>query len=460
MSMIAPERILHFVDHKIFMEDGTPYIYVCSNNRLYRADNAVMHLLSYNGKPVAEAKRGLKGVLSEDQMNTLIETLALDGSIEEMPSELVAIARPEGNLRMISLLLVQGCNLRCTYCYGEDGQYGGSGIMNLQTAKRSVDLMMQETQADEATVCFFGGEPLLNFKLIKEVVDYCRVVEKQTNKIIRFTMTTNGTLISPEIENFIINNRLSVQLSVDGDKETQNANRFFSNRRGTYDVIMKRTEKLREKGLLSVRATVTPFNFDLISIFNHLDSLNFRQIILSPAFNMLTPEDYVRLADAYIAFFLYLEKKLKEGNYRQVLKNKLFKQELAKINNSTMRTKACGVARNLAAIDIHGSLYPCQRFVSRKESVLGDVQHGYQTKEEFLRKINTANNNKCSNCFARNLCVTGCPHSNVEETGDMNTPSESYCEYTRRIQDTMIHIYLRLSDTDKQVLFPSEQTMN
>lgn len=461
MSMAAPDRILNFADYRIFNENGCSYLFLCNTNRLYRADQAVLKLLKFKGQSVLEAKQGLRGVLDENQINTFIEVLS-EANVEDENSmmNLETTGKSESNLRMISLLLVQGCNLRCTYCYGEDGQYNDSGIMDLPTAKRAVDLLVKETLTDEVTVCFFGGEPLMNFSLLKEIVNYCRQVEQKTNKRIRFTMTTNGTMITPEIETFIIDNGLSVQLSVDGDKDTQNANRFYSNKRGTYDDIIQRTQKLRELGLLSVRATVTPYNFDLISIFNHLDSLHFRQIVLSPAFNLLSSEDYIRLADAYVEFFLYLEKNLKERNYRLVLKNKLFKQELSKINQSIKRTRSCGVGRNLAAIDIHGSIYPCQRFVSIKESVLGDVDSGYQTREAFLSNLNVASNNKCSNCFARNLCVTGCPHSNIEETGNMNTPNEDYCNYTRRIQDTIIRIFLRLSDTDKQVLFPSVQTVH
>lgn len=417
-------------EFKIFHVNNKVFVFVCRNGKMYEADEKAIKALYHDTEGKAEILEntdGIKEKIIEERIKT-------------------------DDVGMLSLLVIQGCNLRCTYCYGDGGQYQDSGIMDFDTARNAVDYLLHKSNRNRLTICFFGGEPLLNFPLIKKVVEYCHKETEDSEKIINFSMTTNGTLLTPEIEEFIINNRIGVQISLDGDRDTQNKNRFDANGNGSYDVVVEKTKRLRELGCLGVRATLTPYNTNVIKIYEHLESLNFQKIIISPAFNMLTEDDYKKVIKSYIEWFRYLEGEIKKGNYKYVKKAKQFIQELQKIDRAIVRTAACGVGRNLLAIDIHGNAFPCQRFVAMKEFCIGNLATGLEKQEKFLEKVNKTINEKCEDCWCRNLCASGCSYCNVESTGDMKKTNETYCEYVKATMEELIRVYLQLKEEEKKIL--------
>lgn len=450
------DKIITKNDYKVFKQDGRTYMFIADTGRLFETEERTIevldtladeHLSLNDGYNKTSGKEDDSKIIKElIDANVFFDTTAIKKNTEEKRVE-------EKSIGAISLLVTQTCNLRCTYCYGEDGQYQDCGIMDCETALKSVDFFVNESPLDEITICFFGGEPLLNFKVIKEVVTHCRRLEKETNKRIRFSMTTNGTLITDEISKFIEENRIAVQISLDGDEETQNKNRFDARHVGSYDRVIKNTKTLREKGLLGVRATLTPFNMNVKEIYRHLDSLGFRKIIISPAFNMMSDGDYDTLAKKYIEWYLDLENELKKGNYDYVRKAKLFRQELTKIDRAIVRTSSCGVGKNMVAIDIHGNIFPCQRFVALKDYSLGDIDEGITKQKDFVRMVNEVDNENCEECWIRNLCVSGCPFCNTSESGDMHLQNKMCCEYEKKVYAELINIYLRLTDKEKKLLF-------
>lgn len=416
-------------EYKIFHVDNKVYVYVCENGKIYETDEQSLESLHHNVAnitQIAEESDAMRKKIVEERIKT-------------------------DEVGMVSLLVVQGCNLRCTYCYGDGGQYHDSGVMNFDTAKNAVDYLIHKSNKSKLTICFFGGEPLLNFPLIKKVVEYCHKKIENTDKTINFSMTTNGTLINSEIEEFIIKNRIGVQISLDGDRDTQNKNRFDISGRGSYDEVIEKTKRLRELGRLGVRATLTPYNTNIVKIYEHLESLKFRQIIISPAFNLLSESDYKQITNSYIEWFRYLAGELKKGNYSYVKKAKQFLQELQKIDRALVRTVACGVGRNLLAIDIHGNVFPCQRFVAIKESCMGNIATGLEKQEIFLKEVNKPMSKKCKNCWCRNLCVSGCSYCNVESTGDMKKTEEMYCKYVQATTEELIRIYLQMNEKEKKM---------
>ncbi|MEF9959806.1 MAG: radical SAM protein [Niameybacter sp.] len=143
-------------------------------------------------------------------------------------------------------MIAQECNLKCKYCYGEGGEYQERGKMTNDIAIKSVDFLIENTKQKELLIIFFGGEPLMNFDLIKVVVEYCKAKEKYTDKKFRFSMTTNGTLINDKIEEYIRENNIFVQISIDGRKEVNDINRFNSSGEGIFDKVIARTHNLRK----------------------------------------------------------------------------------------------------------------------------------------------------------------------------------------------------------------------
>lgn len=446
--------IINFTDFKIFQNDNHKYIYGVKDNKICEIDDRTLALLKQNGKTYEELKNNLASLFSEDELDELIKSMYEYGFIENRDEEL------ENNSNQISaaisalnLLVVQDCNLRCSYCYADEGKYQNSGIMDISTAKKSVDFLIDKSESEELWICFFGGEPLLNFKLIKEVVDYCYKKEKETGKKFRFSMTSNGTVINDEIEEFIIKNNIKLQISVDGDKKTHDANRYYSGKIGSHDILLKKTKSFREKGLLDARGTITTKELDLVHTYDYLRSVGFDNIALSPAFNLLTVEEYDIMADAFVDFYLNFEKRIKEKKYEEVKKNVMFMQELSFIHGSNIRITACGAGNNLYAISTNGDIYPCQRFVGSKEAILGNVFEGDDKQRDLLKKVTIDNFKKCSDCWIRNLCVGGCIHNNFSLSGDINSPYEPLCEYRKKITAESINIYLRLSDEEIHGLF-------
>ncbi|WGX77866.1 radical SAM protein (plasmid) [Paraclostridium bifermentans] len=447
-------KIINFTDFKIFEINNKKYIYCIEDNKIYEIDDRTVALLNQNEKTYEDLKNNLAPLFNEGELDDLIKSMYECGIIENKDNTVKSnFNQIPTDISWINLLVVQDCNLRCSYCYAEDGKYQNSGVMDIDTAKKSVDFLINKSKCEKIGICFFGGEPLLNFKLIKEVVDYCNKKEKETGKKFGFSMTSNGTLLNDEIEEFIIKNNIKLQISIDGDKKTHDLNRYYSNKVGSHDTVLKKTKALRDKGLLDARATITTNELDLVHTYDYLCSLGFDRISLSPAFNLLTVEDYDKLADAYIDFYLNFEKRIKDRKFEEVKNNMMFMQQLSYIHNSQIRTTACGAGHNLNAISINGDIYPCQRFVGTKEVLLGNVFNGYNSQLDFVENVTINNFKTCNECWIRNLCVGGCVHDNFAFNKNLNLPYDPQCEYRKKIVTEAIKIYLRLSDEEIYELF-------
>lgn len=446
------DTCVKFSDFKIFQNDDRKYMYCVEDNKVFEIDDKTIALLNEDGKTYKEIEEDLDDVFTRDELKELLQSMHEFGIIEN-ENEVEDDKDEFYNISTIILLVAQDCNLRCSYCYADEGKYHDCGRMSVETAKRAVDFLIEKSKEEKIGICFFGGEPLLNFKLIKEVVSYCREREKEVNKTFGFSMTTNGTLLNDEIKEYIKENKIGVQISIDGDKETHDTNRYFAGKVGSFDTVFEKTKSLRDENLLAARGTVTSKQFDLLHTYDFLKSMGFSRVVLSPAFNLLKDEDYDKLADEYIKLYRDFEKRLKDKKYDEVKNNHLVMEALFHIHNSQKRKTACGAGKNMYAIDINGDIYPCQRFVGVKQAFLGNVFEDDYNQEEFANKTKVNNFSKCDKCWIRNICVGGCVHTNLSLTEDMNEPYEKFCEFKRKIVTEAVNIYLRLSDEEIDVLF-------
>lgn len=452
---------IKFADFKIVKNDEQKYIYCVNDNKIFEIDDKTLALLDQEGKTYEEIENDLSSLFSKDELDDLIKSMHEFGIIENKGEKLKENSNKiSRSISAITLLVAQDCNLRCSYCYADEGKYHNSGKMDLATAKKSVDFLIRKSESDELGVCFFGGEPLLNFTLVKEVVDYCHKKEKEIGKKFRFSMTSNGTLINKEIEEFIIENNIRLQISIDGDKKTHDSNRYYTGKIGSYEKVLEKTKSLREKGLLDARSTITTKELDLVHTYDFLNSIGFNRVALSPAFNLLNVKEYDIMADSFVDFYLNFEKRIKEKKYEEVKNNIMFMRQLGDIHNSRVRTTACGAGNNMYAIDINGDIYPCQRFVGNKEASLGNVFEDDYRQKDFLERTTVDNFGKCNDCWIKNLCVGGCVHTNFSLTGDINVPYEPHCEYKRKIVAEAIKIYLRLSDEEIDELFKDQNKLS
>lgn len=459
---VQNKQRLEFYPYKNFNIKDRIYLYTINAGGVFEIDERTLEIIESEGEDIKQVYNDVKDKFTREEFDNLIDSMKQAKFIKTISIHDIVENSMEVQLNKkissVTLMLVQECNLRCKYCYGEGGEYHNKGIMSQEVAFGAIDFLIENSDSERLIVAFLGGEPLLNLSLIKKVISYCRDMELSTGRKFDFTMTTNGMFINNEVENYLINNHVNVQISIDGAKEEHDRNRFDAKGRGSYNKIIKSTESMRKKYLLDARATVTKENMDLIKIFEHLESLNFKSIPISFAQNLMDDQDYEELIKKNTELILYFENLIKEGRYREAARVTIIWNSLQKINNAGVRYLPCGVASNMVTVDINGDLYPCHRFVNFKEHAVGNIFSGYKGRDRFIENINLYKHDQCQNCWVQNLCLGGCPNENYSNTGDIHISSERNCKMTKKMYEDLIEVYLRLSDEEKQIIFKNKET--
>ncbi|WP_066495558.1 PapB family radical SAM/SPASM ranthipeptide maturase [Abyssisolibacter fermentans] len=384
--------------------------------------------------------------------NFILVTPENESKLDELYNKVV-MKKKFLNSTALTLMISQECNLRCKYCYGENGEYSNKGKMDFIVAKKAIDYFIQQSPSDKLSICFFGGEPLLNIELIEEVIEYTREIEKNSNKKFNFSMTTNATLIDKKIEKFIINNKIDLTVSIDGSKEMNDSNRYYANNKGVYNDIKKKTSGLKK--FITARATLSPPNLDVMDSITHIvNKFGFKKVAWAEADNLLNDKDYNLLKNSTHNLLDKLENLINCGKYNEVRKYHTFINMLKKFNSDGIRTKGCGAGSNLMAVDIDGKIYPCHRFVGIEEYVLGNVSdEKLEENLNFYSNVDLVNFKKCEFCIAKNICAGGCINENYVANQSINEPSDKHCEYRISIVERLLEIYIKLDDNAKKQLF-------
>ena len=261
------QEVLRLFPYKLFVSDNGKYMFTSKNNRLLRLSDKVYAVLEKATGDFIVYLPIDNYVLEVLQAGNVVKGIMNVGNAE-------MIEKGAQELQSIILMAIQDCNLNCKYCYGEGGQFKDKGIMGIDTAKRAVDFLIDNCgNRKNVNIIFFGGEPLLNLKLIKAIVDYAKEVEQKRDIHFGMSITTNATLLNKEVQEYLEDNNISIKISIDGPKEVNDNMRVFSDGRGSFDSIMKNTEGLRKKGKASARATVTSAFLDTKTIEKFLINL-------------------------------------------------------------------------------------------------------------------------------------------------------------------------------------------
>lgn len=358
-------------------------------------------------------------------------------------------------VKALCLNVAHDCNLRCDYCFASTGDFGGSReLMPLDVAKQAVDFLIANSgNRRHLEIDFFGGEPLLNRDVVKETVAYGKERAAESGKEFRFTLTTNGIGLTPEIEEFINKEMYNVVLSLDGRKEVNDSIRHTISGRGSvYETIVPKFQRLLDgRGGKSyyVRGTFTARNLDFAEDVLHLSELGFKEISVEPVVTdaeadyALTEEhlpavlsEYERLAD------LYLERRTSERPFNFFH----FNVELRQGPCLYKRLTGCGAGYEYLAVTPQGELYPCHQFVGEEEYRLGDIFSGV-TNTELPRRFeesNVLNKPVCQDCWAKFYCSGGCHRNNIA----MLLASRSATVATRRavtrvpIKPTLVSLWV------------------
>ena len=435
--------------------------------------DAILETLSKSPKVKTEL---IDELLSQFDIDLLLETI--DELIEiraigdiDAPKDLVPNDLPPAGFPLTTMVLnvTNKCNLACTYCYeyGEDKivdtQYGDQPkFMAEETAKESVEFLLEESQGQElAHITFFGGETLLNFPVLQDTVAYARRRAAEEGKRIEFSLTTNATLLRPEIIEWLADNQIGVTISIDGPKEVQDGLRVFHNGKGSYDVVEPKIKELLKRHKtrpIGARVTLTQKNMDVLSIFQHLTKdMGFWEVGLAPVTTQdqrdyaITSEGKDKMLEQFeILAQEWLECALKDEHHG--FSN--VKDTLEEIHKGVSKAYGCGAGLGLMGVATDGDVSLCHRFAGSPEHTIGSISEGIdrEKQEEFLVDHHIASKTDCHTCWARPICSGGCYHEAHVQYGTSSHANLHYCTWVRSWTHTCLEIYGALAEKNPKFL--------
>lgn len=378
-------------------------LFVVGGSRIFDVDGQTLREL--------QAAVGDQG---EHAVSSLLAGLGLQPwePIGELPTDVP--------VRALSLAVAQKCNLGCTYCYAQKGEFGGAPKdMPLATAIKAVDLLLaQASRGDKINIAFMGGEPLRNRDVLRGATEYAARAGSQRGISVGFSVTTNGTLVSEDDGDFFEEHGFSVTISVDGPRPVHDRLRPFKNGVGSYDVIMKRARPLlsRQRRMqVSARVTVTPFNASLPKTLDLLVAEGFHSVGFSPLLHSpdgsgeMGQADLQMLLEEMIACGLVFEQHTLRG-HRYPFLNMI--NALRELDKGTHRPYPCGAGAGYLGVSADGDLAACHRFVGAQVGRMGSVEGGVDgaRRQIWLRERHVEQQSPCKSCWARYLCGGGCHH--------------------------------------------------
>ncbi|MBQ5734712.1 MAG: thioether cross-link-forming SCIFF peptide maturase, partial [Lachnospiraceae bacterium] len=360
-------------------------------------------------------------------------------------------------VKALCLHIAHDCNLACKYCFAEEGEYHGRrALMSFEVGKKALDFLVANSGSRRnLEVDFFGGEPLMNFDVVKQLVEYGRSIEEANNKKFRFTLTTNGVLLNDDIIEFANKEMSNVVLSVDGRKEIHDMMRPTRNHKGSsYDIIMPKFKKVaesRNQMNYYVRGTFTHNNLDFSKDVLHLADLGYKQISVEPVVAensesyAIKEEDIPQILEQYDIIAKELIKRKKEGKGFNFFH---FMIDLEGGPCVAKRLSGCGSGTEYLAVTPWGDFYPCHQFVGQEEFLLGNVDEGIKRTDltDKFKCCNVYSKKECKDCFAKFYCSGGCAANAYNFTGDINGSYSIGCELQRKRVECAIMIKAALAE--------------
>lgn len=359
-------------------------------------------------------------------------------------------------VKALCLHIAHDCNLACRYCFAEEGEYHGRrALMSLEVGKKALDFLIANSGSRRnLEVDFFGGEPLMNWQVVKELVAYGREQEKKHDKNFRFTLTTNGVLLNDEVMEFCNREMGNVVLSIDGRQEVHDRMRPFRKGAGSYSLIVPKFQKFaesRHQDKYYVRGTFTHYNLDFAADVLHLADLGFKQISVEPVVAPASADYAIRREDLPVIMEQYdilareMIRRQREGRGFNFFH---FMIDLTGGPCVYKRLSGCGSGTEYLAVTPWGDFYPCHQFVGEEQFCLGNVEQGIRRTDicnEF-KQCNVYSKEECSKCFARFYCSGGCAANSWNFTGKINDIYEIGCAMQRKRIECALMIKAALAD--------------
>ncbi len=422
----------------------------------------VMDKAAYDTVPVVE-RLLTQGVEDRQQLvSAVVEEVSLTPSEAEETVEEILALKEAGQLftediyenyidafqnretvvKALCLHIAHDCNLACKYCFAGEGEYHGRrALMSLEVGKKALDFLVANSgNRVNLEVDFFGGEPLMNWQVVKDLVAYGRSLEEPHHKKFRFTLTTNGVLLNDEVLEFANKEMDNIVLSIDGRKEVHDRMRPFRGGQGSYDLIVPKFQKVaesRKQTQYYVRGTYTHDNLDFSEDVLHLADLGFRQISVEPVVAQpsdpyaIRETDIPKLKEEYDRLAAEMLKRRKEGRGFNFFH---FMIDLEGGPCVAKRLSGCGSGTEYLAVTPWGELYPCHQFVGNEKFLMGNVEEGIVRKDiqDMFKCCNVYEKDKCNKFFAKFYCSGGCAANSYNFHGNINDAYDVGCELQRK----------------------------
>ena len=406
-------------------------------NESFRNQKEIEKLYKKHGKENVDEAIG--------EINQLIE----DGML--FAPDLTINKNMKTAVKAMCLNIAHDCNLKCEYCFASQGNFkGAKSLMSFEVGKKAFDYLVANSgNRVNLEVDFFGGEPLMNFEVVKQLVEYGRSLEEKNNKKFRFTITTNGVLLDDEKIDYINENMANVVLSIDGRKEVNDRMRKTINDSGSYDIIMKNFKKLvgkRNGKSYFVRGTFTANNLDFSEDVIHLHQAGFDSISVEPV--VASAKESYALTDDHVDTLKKEYEKLARY-YVEANRNKdngfdFFHFNLDIDNGPCIFKRAigCGAGVEYLAVTPEGDFYPCHQFVGDERFIIGNVNDGIVRKDivDEFKSVTVNSKEKCNDCWAKYQCSGGCHANAFNFNNDIKIPYNVGCELEKKRVECSIYI--------------------
>ena len=446
-----------------FEAAGQPFVYLVPSAAVFALDavaDAVLTLLGNGARARDAVVAGLSDRFDSRAVADTVAELLRVRAIGERAAASQARSKviPLVPLSTMVLNVTNRCNLACTYCY----EYGEDKIVDTEngrkpkfmteaTAREAVDFMIRESgTSPRAHLTFFGGETLLNFPVLEQTVAYALRRGAETGKAIDFSLTTNATLLRPEIVEFLIANDVGVTTSIDGPKEMQDRFRVFHDGAGSYETVTPKIRELLQKHRrrpIGARVTLTRQTLDVRRIYHHLtEDIGFAEVGFAPV-TTANGRDYAiveRGFDDLLAQFRALAQEFLEAaleNRHHGFSN--VKETIEEIHKGVSKAYPCGAGLGLMGVATDGDVNLCHRFAGSDAHKLGTVRDGVDraAQRDFLERHHLDDKPACQTCWARPLCSGGCYHEAHTRYGETTSPNLHYCDWIRGWTETCLEIY-------------------
>lgn len=438
---------VHIVDDIVY--DLIPLVETALAEKLEDAEEIIERVSKESGHDAALCREAVSEILELKEAGALFTEDIYKDYIFDFKNRQTVV-------KALCLHIAHDCNLACQYCFAEEGEYHGRrALMSFEVGKKALDFLVHNSgNRINLEVDFFGGEPLMNWEVVKQLVAYGRSLEEPFHKKFRFTLTTNGILLNDEIQEFLNKEMSNVVLSIDGRKEVHDKMRPFRGGQGSYDVIVPKFQKLaesRNQMNYYVRGTFTRNNLDFSEDVLHLADLGFEQISIEPVVAedaepyAIREEDVPSIKEEYDKLAAALLKRQKEGKGVNFFH---FMIDLAGGPCVAKRLSGCGSGTEYLAVTPWGDFYPCHQFVGEEAFLMGNVDEGItntKVRDDF-KCCNVYAKEKCRDCFARFYCSGGCAANSYHFHGKIDDAYDIGCELQRKRIECAIMIKAALAE--------------